>query len=201
VSIRFERDARTMFGEGDFRYSMEDVLLVDMSIHHMDMLRAITGGRAARVYAQSWHIPQGHFAHHPAAAVLLMLDDGVPVTYTGNWATNAPETSWNGDWEIVGEEGRIAWTDTRDGSPRVMLQRWDGDPAPVEPVALAETGQAGLLADFGHAVRTGTVPDTAAADNIHSLAIVFAAVASARSGQVVEPGISGDGPAGAHGGL
>src|SRR5690606_23376873 len=46
VNIAFHKDARTMFGYGDFRYSMEHVLLVDMSIHHFDMIRAALGDNA-----------------------------------------------------------------------------------------------------------------------------------------------------------
>jgi predicted dehydrogenase len=84
VAIRFARNTRTMFGEGDFRYQMTHPLLVDMSIHHFDRLRGLLGTNLVTVYAQSWHVPDGNYAHHAAATVQFRMDDGVPVTYVGN---------------------------------------------------------------------------------------------------------------------
>jgi predicted dehydrogenase len=186
VSIAFRREARTMFGVGDFRYSMPHVLLVDMSIHHFDMLRALTGANAARVYAQSWHVPDGVFAHDAAASALITMTDGTVVTYTGNWATHTTETSWNGEWEIVGERGRIGWGGGDWSAAEVEIQEWGAPPEPVTLKPIARSGQAGLLAAFVDAIGTGTEPDTAATDNIHSLEIVFAAVESVETGRVVE---------------
>lgn len=186
VNIQFHKDARTMFGEGDFRYSMPNVLLVDMSIHHFDMLRAITGSNATRVSAQSWHVPDGNFQYDAAASALIAMENGVAVTYTGNWATYSPETSWNGDWEIVGETGRIAWTGGDWSEARVTIQAWGEEPTVVEPEPMAKGGQAALLDVFINAVTTSATPETAAADNIHSLAIVFAAVESVETGRVVD---------------
>jgi len=185
VNIAFHRDARTMFGEGDFRYSMPHVLLVDMAIHHVDMLRGITGANARRVYAQSWHVPEGNFQHHAAASVLITMESGVAVSYTGNWATFQPETSWNGEWEIVGETGRITWAGGDWDESRVSIQAFGAAPEAVDLVALPKSGQASLVAAFAAAVAAGEVPESAAADNINSLAIVFAAVESAETGQAV----------------
>jgi predicted dehydrogenase len=186
VSIAFRREARTMFGEGDFRYSMPHVLLVDMSIHHFDMLRALTGANAARVYAQSWHVPDGVFAYDAAATALITMTDGTVVTYTGNWATHGTETSWNGEWEIVGERGRIGWGGGDWSAAEVEIQEWGAPPEPVALRPITRSGQAGLLASFADAIASGTVPDTSAADNVHSLEIVFAAVESVEGGRVVE---------------
>ena len=174
-----------MFGEGDFRYSMPNVLLVDMSIHHFDMLRAITGRNAERVYAQSWHVPDGNYTGDAAATVLITLEGGIPVTYRGNWATDAPETTWNGDWEIVGERGRLAWAADGTGDSTITWLPYGRAPESIPAAVLPAAGQHGLLAGFVDAVVTGREPDTSAADNINSIAIVFAAVESAATGTAV----------------
>ena len=93
VKIEFRKNASTIFSENDFRYAMKHLLLVDMSIHHFDMIRAMLGANAARVYAQTWHVPGGNFEFDAAASVLIAMDDGVVVSYTGNWAAYPPETS------------------------------------------------------------------------------------------------------------
>lgn len=185
VNIAFHKDARTMFGEGDFRYSMKDVLLVDMSIHHFDMIRAALGTNASRVYAQSWHVPDGNFEGDAAVSVVITMNDGAVVSYTGNWATYSQETSWNGAWEVIGERGRITMDGGDWDETRIALQRFGEDPTPVTITALDRVAQHGLIADFVAAIASGTPPDTDAANNIHSLAIVFAAVESAETGNVV----------------
>ncbi len=188
IAIHFARDYRNMFEEGDFRYEMEHVLLIDMSIHHFDMLRALTGRNASRIYAQSWHVPDGTFQHDATANVLITLEEDIHVSYEGSWAPYIPDTSWNGDWDIIGELGRLEWRDTAEGEMRVTLHLWEEPARKVVPVSLPAKGQAGLLADFLKAIESGSEPDTSAADNVHSLGIVLAAVESIEGGKVAQPG-------------
>lgn len=188
ANIKFRKDARTIFGEGDFRYSMKHVLLVDMSIHHFDMLRAMLDANAARVYAQTWHVPEGNFQHDAAASVLITMENGAVVSYTGNWAAFDRETSWNGDWEIVGDRGRITWAGGDFTEAEIMVHQWGQAPEPAPLAPLAKGGQLGLLEAFMDAIASRTQPETAAADNVHSLGIMFAAVESARTGKVIEFG-------------
>jgi len=179
VNVRFEKDTRTMFGEGDFRYSMEHVLLVDMSIHHFDLIRAALGTNPRRLYAQTWHVPGGNYQYDAAASVLMTMDSGTTVSYTGNWASFGPETSWNADWEFVGDAGRMLWTDEG-----LTLHRW-GEAALDLEVAEPPDAQGVLVREFVTAIAAGAQPPTHARDNINSLAIVFAAIESSLSGEVI----------------
>lgn len=180
VNIRFEKDARTMFGVGDFRYSMEHVLLVDMSIHHFDMLRAALGTNVSRLFAQTWHVPDGNFQYDAAANVLMTMENGTAVTYRGNWASYGPETSWNGEWEVIGEHGRLVWTEES-----LTLYRWNSEPQDIPIEDASVDAQGALVREFVTAIDNGTLPPTHGGDNINSLAIVFAAVESSISGEVV----------------
>ena len=80
------------------------------------------------MYARSWRVPDSEFVHDPAVAALLDLEGGVPVVYQGHWATYEPETSWNGDWEIVGEAGRLLWSGSKEdrGIGEVVFESWGG---------------------------------------------------------------------------
>jgi len=115
LKIYFQRDTRFLF-EGDFRYVMRHPLILDMSIHHFDMIRTITGQDVRRIDARSWRIPDSKYVHDPAAAALIELESGVPVVYEGSWGTFEDETSWNGDWDILGTKGRLTWTGGAAGS-------------------------------------------------------------------------------------
>jgi predicted dehydrogenase len=53
LRISCRRDARTLFAPDDFRYSMRHPYVLDMSIHHFDLIRAATGQDVRGVYARS----------------------------------------------------------------------------------------------------------------------------------------------------
>ncbi|HEX2740941.1 MAG TPA: Gfo/Idh/MocA family oxidoreductase [Rubrobacter sp.] len=190
VSVRVvcRRDLRTQFPPDDFRYSMRHPYVLDMSIHHFDLIRAATGRDISSVFARSWRVPDSPFVHDPAIAALIDLDGGVTVVYEGDWATREPETSWNGDWEIVGEAGRLLWSGgTGDrGVGEVVLERWGEEPGPVEQPDLEFVEREATLQALREAVDGGGPPETSAADNVKSLAAMIGCVSSIESGEPVD---------------
>lgn len=180
VRIRFRRDSRAIFPPGDFRYQMAHPLVLDMAIHHFDLLRAITGRDPVAVHARSWPVPDSPYAHDPAVIALITLDGGATVSYDGDWAPHDPDTSWNGDWELLGTEGRLTWTGgaTADDPPRLRLSRWGEATVAVPPHDAPADGRRATLAALAEAVASGESPETAAADNIKSLALTLGCVAS-----------------------
>jgi predicted dehydrogenase len=188
ISIRCMRDTRTLFAPDDFRYLMVHPYVLDMSIHHFDLIRAATGREVRGVFARSWRVPDSPFVHHPAVVAVLDLDGGVPVVYEGDWTTRGPETSWNGEWEVVGERGRLLWRgDIEDRSTgEVLLQSWGEEPRPVEQENLAFIERSATLQRFREAIEGGSPPETAAADNVKSLAVVLGCVASLENGDRVD---------------
>jgi predicted dehydrogenase len=188
IKISCRRDTRTLFAPEDFRYSMRHPYVLDMSIHHFDLIRAATGHDVRGVYARSWRVPDSPFVHHPAVAALLDLEGGVPVVYEGDWATHEPETSWNGDWEIVGEAGRLLWSGSNEdrGTGEVVLERWGREPRLVEQRDLEFVEREATLQALHAAIEGGEPPETAAADNVKSLAAMLGCVSSIDSGEPVD---------------
>lgn len=188
VQIQFHWDMRGKWiTRGDWRGRMAHPLLVDMAIHHVDLLRAITGREVASVDARAWPVPDGPFVHEPVVSALLDLEDGVPVAYRGSWVGPEPNTSWNGDWELVGSRARALWVgglaDALQG--RVLLERYGGRPARVPLPRLPAVDREGVLADLRRAIATGAPPQATAADNLHTLAAVFALARSVEQRQAV----------------
>jgi len=142
------------------------------------------------VYARSWRVPDSPFVHDPSVAALLDLEGGVPVVYEGDWATRESETSWNGDWEIVGEAGRLFWSGSKEdrGTGEVLLERWGQEPRPVEQPALEYVEREATLQALRAAIEDGEPPETAATDNVKSLAVMLGCVKSIESGEPVDVG-------------
>jgi predicted dehydrogenase len=188
IEISCRRDTRMLFAPDDFRYSMRHPYVLDMSIHHFDLIRAATGRDVSSVYARSWRVPDSPFVHDPAVAAILDLEAGVPVIYQGDWATHKPETSWNGEWEIVGEAGRILWSGSEEdrGIGEVVLERWGKEPRLIEQRDLEFVERGATLQALRAALEDGEPPETVAADNVKSLAAMLGCVSSIESGEPVD---------------
>lgn len=177
---------------GGFREDMDNVLLLDMAIHTLDAARFMSGKVPRAVYCLETNPPGSWYRHGAAANAIFEFSDNVVFNYRGSWAAEGANTSWESAWRIVGSKGTLVW-DGADrfearvvaGSTGFLRDLRDLDMPP--PADEDQThGHASVLADFLSAIETGRSPETASADNIKSLAMVFAAIESARLGQRVE---------------
>jgi predicted dehydrogenase len=177
IRISCRRDLRDAWiSRRDWRGRMPHPYLLDMAIHHVDLLRLMTGREVTEVDARGWGAPDGPFAHDPTVAALMTLDDGTPVAYEGTWAEPGVETSWNGDWELVGARGRATWVGGVDDALRgtVRFGRHRERAARVTLPTLRAADRLGVLAELRRAIAAGEQPECSAADNLRSLAVVFA---------------------------
>ena len=85
---------------GSFRETMQFPLLVDMAIHHLDLIRAMTGRNIARVTTQSFKPAWSWYQHDPGLNMLMELDDGTPFSYSGDWSAIGRTTGWSGNWRL-----------------------------------------------------------------------------------------------------
>jgi predicted dehydrogenase len=170
---------------GTFRQTMQFPLLVDMAIHHLDLIRAVTGRNIARVTARTFKPSWSWYEHDSGLKMLLELDDGTPFSYSGDWSALGRQTQWNGNWRLQCAEGSIHLD--RDKIALARSEKWSKNESeePVEITPAAQNGQARLLADFANAIRTGTPGETSGADNLWSFAAVIAGVMSTTKGKTV----------------
>jgi predicted dehydrogenase len=191
IRIACRRDLRDAWVlRDDWRGRMEHPYLLDMAIHHVDMLRQITGREMAEVDARGWKVPDAPFEHEPTVEVLITLDDGTPVAYEGTWAVAAgSQTSWNGDWELVGEEARATWTGGVNDALRgtVAVERYGSPRRRVALPRLPALDRLAVLLELRRAIADGTKPECSAADNVMSLGAVLAMASSVERGRPVRP--------------
>ena len=162
---------------GGFREEMPYPLVIDMAIHHFDMLRFLLGRDPVAVYGHSWNPSWSWFQGDASAAAVFQFEDGVTASYNGSWCSQGQETPWNGHWRFECENGVVTL--------RNDVVRVAGLDNPVPPVEMVHTAQSYLLHEFYQAVSSGTPPATTCQDNIHSLAMVFALVQSFETGTEV----------------
>jgi predicted dehydrogenase len=117
------------------------------------------------------------------------MTGGLQFTYNGSWCAQGLNTSWNSQWRAFGPGGAATWDGEHDPVAEVVTGN-DGFVHATEKVKVtvdetALSGIAGSLREFLHALRSGQTPQGECHDNIKSLAMVFAAVESAQTGQRV----------------
>lgn len=162
---------------GGFREEMEHVLLLDMSIHHVDYLRhALGSDPVVEVFCDEFNPAWSWFRHGAATTLMLRFGSGARATYTASWCSPGEETSWNAHWRFSGPAGTVVWDG--DNAPVVDVPN---DASVVAPVVDGPTGLTASLTLMVDYLRGGPLPATAVADNVLSLALVFAAIESADS--------------------
>lgn len=166
------------FGE-NFRKHMPHVLLVDMAIHHIDLIRYITGRNITRVLAHSFNPPWSWYDRDAALKMILELEGGGSFSYGGDWSGRGKPTTWNGDWRLQCADGSIHLESDQISLAR--CEKWAKDPTrqTVAIDAPPTSGQVELLRRFADAIRTGRPAETSGADNLWSFAAVMAGVQSA----------------------
>ena len=171
-------------------------MLLEQSVHHLDLIRYCYNQEVVRVCADMWNPPGSVYRHDSCVSVLMEMADGARVNYLGTWTAG-----WNGM--------EFAWrTDFRDG---MVLQRnqfadvvecrldpelgrtgprfKDGDqaeellPVPLEPQRPFVDDGRGLLAEFVTCVNQDRPVRTSAHDHLGTLALLEACMQSHAEGR------------------
>lgn len=175
---------------GGFREEMKHVLLMDMAIHTFDQARFLMGKRCLSVIASEWNPPGSWYRHGASALAQFEVEEGGVYSYRGSWCAEGLKTSWESSWRIIGEYGTMLW----DGGDGIQVEVADGMDkdglfhsvqsleAPFPKEEMKYTLHAGGIRNFINCLNSGQEPETPAHDNLHSLAMVHGALASAESG-------------------
>lgn len=167
---------------GGFREEMPYPLLIDMAIHAFDSLRFLLGADPVSVYCEAYNPPWSWYDGDAAATAVFEMAGGARYTYNGSWCAPGAETSWNGTWRVSGERGSALW----DGdNPPVLDAEFEPPAGKRASFPDGINGIDGALRVFADALRTGTTPMGEVHENVMSLAMVEAAVESARTGKRV----------------
>ncbi|WP_433871662.1 Gfo/Idh/MocA family protein [Saccharopolyspora sp. CA-218241] len=167
---------------GGFREVMANPLVLDMAIHNFDAARFLLGAEPVAVYCEEYNPGWSWYGGDAAATAIFEMTGGVRFVYTGSWCSPGLETAWNSRWRLSAERGSATW----DGDGRPVAERTGGAPATVDALDdYPGDDLLGSLTLFARALRTGEAPMGECHDNLRSLAMVHAAIASASRGERV----------------
>ncbi len=179
VTLDFRRYSNSAPRENNKHYTLWQPLLVDMSIHHFDLMRYVLGQEPVQVACVSWNPPWSKFVEPPTAAATITFSGGAVVTYRGSWVSPGPQTNWAGDWRMECDEGEIVWTSRGEQPDSVKVRPLGKRPRSLKLPDYPLQDRSGSLSAFVHAIRTGEQPTCTGRDNLKTLALMFAAIESA----------------------
>jgi predicted dehydrogenase len=163
---------------------IEDLLLYDFAIHRFDFLTSLIGGAATSVRAVT--------AHAAGQSVRPALTGRVVVEFPGGLASltfdGAAAFGPSDRLVVAGSAGTIDSRGPDLNCHELTLTTAAGRARPALDGAWFREGFIGCMGALLAAVETGSAPQNNARDNLRTMALTLAAVASSRSGAPVVPG-------------
>ncbi|MBI4559324.1 MAG: Gfo/Idh/MocA family oxidoreductase [Candidatus Hydrogenedentes bacterium] len=160
---------------GGFRQEMAYPLVLDMSIHHFDMMRCTLGADVRSVQAASIYAPWNWNKGDATAMVQLEMENGGVVNYFASWVATGWETPWNAHWRFEGSNGVLLWENDTLHFSNAPAQRQK-----LPLVKMPSVHQAFLIEEFARVLDEGREPDTSGQRNLNSFATTWAVVRAAK---------------------
>jgi predicted dehydrogenase len=171
-------------GLNRFPLVMDDPMLLEQSIHHIDLLRFAYGAEITGVRAETFNPRGSMYRRDATVSALFEMDRGIRVTYIGSWVTGSNIRAF--EWRTDCTRGVAVQRALFDGLETGPV---DGplDPVAVEPVEpfVTDTRRYAEAALAALAARR-PVP-CSGRDHLMSLAATVACRRSAQTGRVVAP--------------
>lgn len=180
----------------DYPLTMEQPMLTDQSIHHLDLMRYAYGREVLRVSARTWNPNTSVYAGDSCVAAILEFEDDLFASYLGTWTsgTNRFEFRWRTDFEdgVVIQTGQFGHLLAANRDPELAFSSALHDIAVEEPRVIGFgpsapfiDDTAALLDHFIRVIEKEEKPGPTAADHLLTLNLVDSIRLASTEGRVV----------------
>jgi len=177
--------------------TQEHPMLVEQSIHHLDLLRYCYGREVEWVLADTWNPSWSTYQHDSNVSVLLGFEGGLRVNYLGTWTAgwNKFDFRWRTDCSggVLVQKHQFDKLHVARFTPELGMggARFKAEAEPLEPLPLPDVeyfvdDTRVLLARFVDALKDGKPVETSGRDHLKTLSLVFACIEAATSGRKVQ---------------
>jgi predicted dehydrogenase len=188
---RFTCDCRKFGTWGKFRHEIPDALMVEGAVHHLDILADLAGAPCDTIYAQTWNPAWGQYAGDSQALVTLHFENGRRAVYEGAKTNAVGLNGWTEEYIRAECEHATLILDHRhiqrfavDSTPWTFASQTPGEALPL--LQQPKWANTWLIEKFIRWLEGGEPMETNVEDNLQSVALVFAAIESSRTGQPVK---------------
>ena len=190
---RFTDDCRR-FGDWGalFRHQIPDPLMIEGSVHHLDFLADMAGARCETLYAHTWNPAWGEYGGDSQGLVMMHFENGVKAFYEGAQSNSVGLNGWRQEYiRAECERATLILSHRR-------LERFLHDPSQKQGNQLDRQGEevpllqqpawseVWLIQQFVSWLDGGHPMATNVEDNLQSIALIFSAIESSRTGEPVQ---------------
>jgi predicted dehydrogenase len=159
----------------NYHSQMKHPLLMDVSIHHLDMLRYLTNMEAASVQGRTWIAEGSWYQGYSNAELFIRMADGLNVVYKGSLDSHDQLTDWNGHWIFKGSQGDMHILEDR------LVVESNGEKLMQLDFPKVDSRREVLLESI-RSIQDKRRCETDLADNIKTFDLTYAAIRSSETG-------------------
>lgn len=187
IGMRFLSDMRHDLGwSAPFRHTMEDPLLIEGSIHHLDIIADLAGAPCEEVSAMTWKPRWAEYKGDTDAVVTLSFANGVHAVYEGSVTHPVGLNSFYNEYiRVDGELGTVVLTHRgvevfrRQDIWKQQTEEGNGQKVPL--LTQQKWINTWLIERFAQ-WRVGGAPlETDVSANLQTSAIIFGAIESRKT--------------------
>ena len=172
-----------------FRNTMEEALIIEGSVHHLDIIADLAGAHCDTLYAQTWNPSWGEYASGSQGHVMMTFANGVRATYEGAKTNACGFNGWAREYVRAECEHETLIMDNRrierfPYQPRQFSREGQGEEIPL--LEQPKWRNEWLIAQFLDWLDGGPPMETNVEANIQSVALIFSAIESSHTGQPVK---------------
>ena len=189
---RFTNDMREFNDWGAvFRHQIIDPLMVEGSVHHLDILADLAGARCDTLFATTWNPRWGKYGGDSQGLVTMLFENGVKASYEGAKTNAVGLNGWINEYiraecelaTLIMDRRQIERFPHRPEERSVYVREGEGEVVPL--LEQRKWTDVWLVEKFIRWLGGGEPMETNVADNLQSVALIFSAIESSRTGKPV----------------
>jgi len=191
IICRFTCDCRKFASWGRFRHEIPDTLMVEGAVHHLDILADLAGAKCETIYAQTWNPRWGEFAGDSQGLVMMKMGNGRRAFYEGAKTNAVGLNGWAREYIRAECEKATLILNSRRlecfnyNSAKELTSSREGEGEEIPLLQQSKWSNTWLIEKFVRWLDGGEPMETNVEDNLQSVALIFAAIESSRTGQAV----------------
>lgn len=170
-------------GINKYPLTMWQPMMLEQSIHHLDLIRYCYGREVESIMCRTWNPPWSMYADDANVHALLTLESGIAINYFGTWSGGWDEPGF--EWRTDCEGGVIIQRELFSDLTYAKTTDKTLTPIPIEEAEAFFDDSAALLRDFLSALQHGTPTPCDGRDHLRTLALCFAGIESSQSGKAI----------------
>ncbi|WP_438348775.1 Gfo/Idh/MocA family protein [Paenibacillus sp. FA6] len=168
-----------------YQRQMENYMLMEMAVHHIDMIRYLFSRNIVSVLGKTWNVPDSGYVGDPNVQAVYELENGISVFYIGSLLSKGQATPWESSWRIQCENGSIHIDDLGQGHGVYVVDD-RGSLSKLDLLQPEKESVDAVLAEFAAAIRENRESYLSAEDNLQTMAALIATSISSKDHRSVQ---------------